>query len=95
MQQHIYYIKYALQFADMQITELVNIFNRQVGSRAWSSMRAYHDRALIDEFLRRGIDVSAVHDGKATSFARPIRYDIAENKLTVIAIDGSNAVSEK
>ena len=27
MQQHIYYTKYALQFADMQIPELVNIFN--------------------------------------------------------------------
>ena len=25
MQQHIYYTKYALQFADMQIPELVNI----------------------------------------------------------------------
>ena len=30
MQQHIYYTKYALQFADMQIPELVNIFNSQV-----------------------------------------------------------------
>ena len=29
MQQHIYYTKYALQFADMQIPELVNIFNSQ------------------------------------------------------------------
>ena len=50
MQQHIYYTKYALQFADMQIPELVNIFNSQVQSRGWSSMRAYHDQALIDEF---------------------------------------------
>ena len=50
MQQHIYYTKYALQFADMQIPELVNIFNSQVQNRGWSSMRAYHDQALIDEF---------------------------------------------
>ena len=48
MQQHIYYIKFALQFADMQISELVTIFNAQVQSRAWSSMRAYHDQALLD-----------------------------------------------
>ena len=95
MQQHIYYIRYALQFADMQVTELVNAFNRQVGSRAWSSMRAYYDRALIDEFQRRGIDVSAVHDGKTTSFAHPVRYDVDENKLTVIAADDSAAVSVK
>ena len=56
MQQSIYYIKFALQFADMQITELVNIFNRQVGNRGWTSMRAYHDQALIGEFQRRGKD---------------------------------------
>ena len=60
MQQNIYYIRFALQFADRQIPELVTEFNAQVNSRAWSSMRAYHDLALIDEFLRRGIDVSSI-----------------------------------
>ena len=33
MQQHIYYIRYALQFADMQISELVSVFNDQVQNR--------------------------------------------------------------
>ena len=33
MQQHIYYTKYALQFADMQISELVSVFNDQVQNR--------------------------------------------------------------
>ena len=84
MQQHIYYIRYALRFADMQIPQLVTIFNDQVLNRGWSSMRAYHDRALIDEFQRRGIDISAVYDGKATSFAHPVRYDLFNNKLVVI-----------
>ena len=83
MQQHIYYTKYALQFADMQITELVNIFNRQVGNRGWTSMRAYHDQALLDEFTRRGIDTSAVSDGRTTSFARAVRYDLPANRLVV------------
>jgi len=82
MQQHIYYIKFALQFADMQIPELVNIFNRQVGHRGWSSMRAYHDQALIDEFLRRDIDVSTIYDGKTINFAHPVRYDISDNQLS-------------
>ena len=85
MQQHIYYIRYALQFADMQIPELVNTFNQQVQSRAWSSMRAYHDKALMDEFQRRGIDTSAVYDGKAISFAHPIRYDLPNNRLVTVA----------
>ena len=84
MQQHIYYTKYALQFADMQIPELVTIFNAQVQNRGWSSMRAYHDQALIDEFQRRGIDVSAVYDGKIITFAHSVRYDLPNNKLVVI-----------
>ena len=76
MQDHIYYTKYALQFADMQI--------QQVGNTGWTGMRAYHDQALIDEFQRRGIDVSAVYAGKAISFAHPVGYDIANNRLAII-----------
>lgn len=84
MQNHIYYIKYALRFADMQITELVNVFNGQVGNRGWSSMRAYHDQSLIDEFERRGIDTSIVHNGKSISFAKSIVYDIETNRLITV-----------
>ena len=84
MQQHIYYTKYALQFADMQIPELVSVFNLQVGCSGWTGMRAYHDQALIDEFKRRGIDVSAVYDGKTITFAHPVRYDIADNRLAIV-----------
>jgi hypothetical protein len=85
MQQHIYYIRYALQFADMQIPELVNTFNQQVQSHAWSFMRSYHDKALLDEFQRRGIDTSAVYDGKAICFAHPVRCDLTSNRLVIAA----------
>ena len=84
MQQHIYYIRYALRFADMQIPELLTVFNAQVQNRAWSSMRAYHDQALLDEFHRRGIDTTAVTDRKTISFAHLVRYDLPNNKLVVI-----------
>ena len=84
MQQYIYYIRYALRFADMQIPELVTVFNAQVQSRDWSSMRAYHDQALLDEFQRRGIDTTAVKGRKTISFAHPVRYDLPSNKLVVI-----------
>ena len=84
MQQHIYYIRYALRFADMQISELVTAFNTQVQRRGWSSMRAFHDQALIDEFRRRGIDTSAVYDGRALSFVHPVRYELPDNKLIAI-----------
>ena len=46
-------------------------------------MRAYHDQALIDEFLRRGIDISAVFDGDNISFAHSIRYSLADNKVVI------------
>ena len=85
MQQHIYYIKYALRFADMQISELVTVYNAQVQNRGWSSMRTYHDQALIDEFQRRGIDTAAVTCRKTISFAHPVRYDLPNNKLVVIS----------
>ena len=84
MRQHIYYIKFALRFADMQIPELISVFNSQVQNRGCSTMRAYHDLALIDEFRRRGIEADAVYDGKAISFSRPISYDIANNRLVTI-----------
>ena len=81
MQQHIYYIKFALRFADMQIPELITVFNAQVQNRGWSSMRAYHDKALLDEFQHRGIDTTAVYDGRSISFTHPVRYDMAVNRL--------------
>ena len=84
MKQHVYYTKYALQFADMQIPELVTVFNHQVDNTGWAGMRAYHDLALIDEFQRRGVDVSAIFDGKDINFAHPVSYDIFYNRLATI-----------
>ena len=84
MQQHIYYIKFALRFADMQISELLTVFNAQVQKRGWSSMRAYHDQALIDEFQRRGIDTTSIYDGKAISFAHPVSCPLTYNRLVVL-----------
>jgi len=63
---------------------LVTVFNHQVGNTGWSNMRAYHDQALIDEFMRRGIDVSCVHDGRSTWFNHHVRYNIDEHKLETI-----------
>ena len=83
-QTHVYYLKFALQFADYQVDELVNSFNHEVNNKGWVGMRAYHDRALIDEFIRRGIDVSCVHNGHSTWFNHHVRYNMFENKLETI-----------
>ena len=81
---NVYYLKFALQFADYSIENLVASFNHEVNNKGWTGMRAYHDQALIDEFQRRGIDISVVYDGKAISFSRPVKFDIADNKLFVV-----------
>ena len=46
-------------------------------------MRATYLAALIDEFVRRKIDISAIHDGKSTSFKRAVVYDDEHNKLVI------------
>ena len=85
MKQHVYYIKYALQFADMQIPELVTVFNHQVGNTCWTGIRAFHDQALIDEFQRRSIDTTAVSIGCSISFAHPISYNLYTKSIHIIS----------
>lgn len=85
MQQHVYYLKFALRFADMQIPELVNEFNSQVQNRGWSSMRAYHNQAVVDEFDRRGVDNTAISNGRTINFTHHVRYDPQNNKLVVLS----------
>ena len=76
-----FYNDFAARFAATTLTSLVESFNSQVGNRGFNSMRAAHDRALIDELVRRGIDVSAVFDGTATTFAHHVGLD--NNSLVI------------
>ena len=70
-----FYNDFAARFAATTLTSLVESFNSQVGKRGFNSVRAAHDQALIDELVRRGIDVSAVFDGTAISFAYHVGLD--------------------
>ena len=76
-----FYNDFAARFAATTLTSLVESFNSQVGNRGFNSMRAAHDRALIDELVRRGIDVSAVFDSTAISFAHHVGLD--NNSLVI------------
>lgn len=68
-----------------QSTEaLVEQFNAQVGNRCWASARAAHDTAIIDTLIDRGVDVSAVYDGKSISFKEHVVLNEDLNKLFVI-----------
>ena len=74
---------FAASFMTASIQELVESFNHSVNNRGWTSMRAVHDHMLIQEFMRRGIDVSAVHEGNTTDFTRAVVYDKEHNKLVI------------
>ncbi len=77
------YQQFADQFATESINSLVNSFNSQVGNRGWAIARSAHDSALIDEFLKRGIDISAIYDGTSISFKSKVRYDDDQKKLVI------------
>lgn len=70
-----FYNDFAARFAASTLPSLVRSFNSQVEKRGFNSVRAAHDQALIDELVRRGIDVSAVFDGTALSFAHHVELD--------------------
>ena len=74
---------FAARFLTASIQELVEFFNQSVNNRGWTSMRAVHDQMLIHEFMRRGIDVSAVHEGNTTDFTRAVVYEKEHNKLVI------------
>ena len=73
--------EFAARFAAASIQSLITEFNRQVGSTAWTSTRAVHDQALIAELQGRGIDLTAVYDGRSIDFSRPVRLDETTSSL--------------
>ena len=75
--------QFASQFAEAPLTSLVESFNAKVGNRGFNSARAAHDHALIDEFVRRGVDVSAISDGHSISFAHHVALDESAMRLVI------------
>ncbi len=76
------YDQFAACFAAKSLSSLVDSFNRQVGCRGFNSARAAHDIALINELLRRGIDLSAVRSDGGTSFAHHVKLE--DNRFVTI-----------
>ena len=66
-----------------EIESLINKFNEQVGSRAWTSARAEHDTTIIDALKEAGIDISAIYNGTAISFSHKIALNENGTKLIV------------
>ncbi len=75
---------FAARFNAASTQSVVEEFNRQVGSNAWTSARAVHDQALIAELQGRGIDITGIYDGHSIDYNHHIRLDEATNSLDLI-----------
>ena len=51
---------YENRFQNQTIQELVYEFNQLANSHGWTAERSYFSMALMNEIIRRGIDVSAM-----------------------------------
>ena len=76
-----YFDEFTESMAKMSAEALIEEFNKQFGSRAWTSIRAIHDRVLIDTLIAKGVDVSNVYDGVTISFKRKIALNADKTKV--------------
>lgn len=79
------YKYYLVRLSSTPVSQLVEYFNNEVGSRSWTSQRAAFDAALIDALIHKGIDVSEVYDGKSISFSHKNDYNSTLKLLSTIA----------
>ena len=75
------YQKIKNAIAKMGVEDLISEFNALVGKRYWCAARAAHDTALIDTLIKKGVDVSAIYDGKTISFARKVVLNPDKTKV--------------
>ena len=76
-----YYNNLKRDMGKKSVEALVAEFNKQVGSRAWTSIRGLHDSVLIDTLIAKSVDVSAIYDGIDISFARKIKLNTDKTKI--------------
>ena len=79
------YKYYLVRLSSTPVSQLVEYFNNEVGSRAWTSQRAIFNAVLIDALIYKGIDVSDVYDGKKICFNHKVDFDSTLKRLSTIA----------
>ena len=78
---------YESLFQNQTIQQLVDEFNRLANSHGWTAERSYFSMALMNEIIRRGVDVSAIvkRDDKSVQILSvryiPVRHDDASSVL--------------
>ncbi len=76
---------YVARLSSTPVPQLVEYFNREVGTRAWTSERGAFDAALIDALINKGIDVSSIYDGTSISFKHKVSFDSESKTLIALA----------
>jgi hypothetical protein len=84
-----YYNYFKLRFEILSTTELIELFNKTVGIRAYGIPRQGYLWALREQIIQRGIDCSEIYDRKSMSFANQV--DLVDNKLVVRKSDNKDA----
>ena len=74
---------YSACFIGKTVAELVADFNQNVGETELTQDKAYYHEALIHAFEEKGVDVSAISDGKLIRFDHRIRLDEATRALVI------------
>ena len=78
---------YENRFQNQTILQLVDEFNQLANSRGWTAERSYFSIALVNEMIRRDVDVSSVvewDDGRGQVLSVryiPVRYDETSKSL--------------
>ena len=78
---------YENHFQNQTIQQLVDEFNQLARSRGWTAERSYFSIALVNEMIRRDVNVSSVvkwDDGRGQVLSVryiPVRYDEASKSL--------------
>ena len=76
---------YVARLSSTPIPKLVEYYNCEVGNRGWTSEHAAYDTALIDAFINKGVDVSAIYNGNSMSFKQKVSFDPGSKKLITLA----------
>ena len=78
---------YENRFQNQTIQQLTDEFKRLARSRGWTAERSYFSIALVNEMIRRDVDVSSVvkwDDGRGQVLSVryiPVRYDETSKSL--------------
>ena len=74
----------AEMFAQSPIESLVAKFNATVERKGMTCAAMMRDRLLMEEFIRRGIDITDVCEGDRLSFKHNVIFDESRMKLYAI-----------